>query len=107
MGVVWDRSFYHKTDLDRCIAEFPLYRKPDLTVVDAYNILTDGPRARSLQDVVKKEMQLLSKDMVALDVASAKILGESVENIEYIKIASDLGIGNSNLEELNIKRITL
>jgi uncharacterized protein (DUF362 family) len=107
MGVVWDRSFYHKTDLERCIAEFPLYRKPDLTVVDAYNILTDGPRARSLKDVVKKGMQLISKDMVALDVASAKILGEKVENINYIKFASDLGIGTSNLEALNIKRITL
>jgi uncharacterized protein (DUF362 family) len=107
MGVVWDRSYYHRTDLDRCIAEFPLYRKPDLTIVDAYNILTDGPRSRSLEDVVRKGMQLLSKDMVALDVASSKILGEKVENIKYIQIASDLGIGNSNLEELNLKRITL
>ncbi len=107
MGVVWDRGYYHRTDLDRCIAEFPLYRKPDLTIVDAYNILTDGPRSRSLKDVVRKEMQLLSKDMVALDVASSKILGEKVENIKYIKIANDLGLGTSNLEELNIKRITL
>jgi uncharacterized protein (DUF362 family) len=107
MGVVWDRLYYHRTDLERCIAEFPLYRKPDLTIVDAYNILTDGPRSRSLKDVVRKNMQLLSKDMVALDVASSKILGEEVENIKYIKIASDLGIGNSNLDELNIKRITL
>jgi len=107
MGVVWDRTFYHRTDLERCIAEFPLYRKPDLTIVDAYNILTDGPRARSLKDVVKKEMQLLSKDMVALDVAASKILGEPTENIKYIKIATDLGIGTDNLDELNTKRITL
>ncbi len=107
MGVVWDRFYYHRTDLDRCIAEFPLYRKPDLTIVDAYNILTDGPRVRSLKDVVKKEMQLLSKDMVALDVAASKILGEETGNIKYIKIASDLGVGNSNLDELNIKRISL
>ncbi len=107
MGVVWDRGYYHRTDLDRCIAEFPLYRKPDLTIVDAYNILTDGPRSRSLKDVVRKGMQLLSKDMVALDVASSKILGEKVENIKYIKIGSVLGLGTSNLEELNIKRITL
>jgi uncharacterized protein (DUF362 family) len=57
--------------------------------------------------VVKKEMQLLSKDMVALDVAASKILGEPTENIKYIKIASDLGVGNSNLDGLNIKRITL
>jgi len=107
MGIVWDRSYYHRTDLDRCIAEFPLYRKPDLTIVDAYNILTDGPRARSIEDVVNKKMQLLSKDMVALDVAASKILGEEAENIKYIKIGNDLGIGNSNLNEVNIKRIDL
>ena len=107
MGVIWDRSYYHRTDLDRCIAEFPLYRKPDLTIVDAYNILTDGPRSRSLKDVVRKSMQLLSKDMVALDAASSKILGEEAEDIKYIKIASDLGIGIGNLDELNVKRIVL
>ncbi len=107
MGVVWDRFYYHRTDLDRCIAEFPLYRKPDLTIVDAYNILTDGPRARSLDHVVNKKIQLIGKDMVALDVAASKILGEEVENIKYIKIGNDLGLGNSNLDELNIKRINL
>jgi len=107
MGVVWDRAYYHRTDLNRCIAEFPLYRKPDLTIVDAYNILTDGPRAKSLEHVVNKKMQLISKDMVALDAAASKILGEEVENITYIKIATDLGLGTSNLDEVNIKRIDL
>lgn len=107
MGVVWDRGYYHRTDLDRCIAEFPLYRKPDLTIVDAYNILTHGPRFHSMNDVVKKQMQLLSKDMLALDVASSKILGEETESIKYIKFAGDLGLGERNLEALNIKRIAL
>ena len=107
MGVIWDRHYYHRTDLNRCIAEFPLYRKPDLTIVDAYNILTDGPRAKSLDHVVNKKMQLISKDMIALDAAASKILGEEEENITYIKIANDLGLGTSNLEELNIKRIDL
>jgi uncharacterized protein (DUF362 family) len=107
MGVVWNRGYYHGTDLDRCIAEFPLYRKPDLTIVDAYNILTNGPRFRSMDDVVKKGVQLLSKDMVALDVAASKILGEEPGNIKHINYASELGIGNSNLDELSIKRIVL
>ena len=107
MGVIWDRHYYHRTDLDRCIAEFPLYRNPDLTIVDAYNILTDGPRAKSLDHVVNKKMQILGKDMVALDAAASKILGEEAKNIKYIKIANDLGLGTSNLDELNIKRIDL
>jgi uncharacterized protein (DUF362 family) len=107
MGVVWDRAYYHATDLHRCIAEFPLYRKPDLTIVDAYNILIDGPRSRSLEDVVRKNTQLLSKDMVALDVAAAKILGVEPSNIKYIGYASELGLGIGNLEELNVERIAL
>jgi uncharacterized protein (DUF362 family) len=52
-------------------------------------------------------MQLISKDMIALDVAASKILGEEAGNITYIKIASDLGLGTSNLDEINIKRIDL
>ncbi|MEO0292765.1 MAG: DUF362 domain-containing protein [candidate division WOR-3 bacterium] len=107
MGVVWDRFYYHRTDLDRCIAEFPLYRKPNLTVVDAYNVLKNGPRFRSMEDVLKKEIQLLGVDIVALDVASSKILGENPENIKYIIYGEKLGLGKTNLEELNIKRITL
>jgi uncharacterized protein (DUF362 family) len=107
MGVVWDRGYYHGTDLDRCIAEFPLYRKPDLTIVDAYNILTHGPQSRSLEDVVRKGIQLLSKDMVALDVAASKILGEKPGNIKHINYATELGLGISNLDELNVERIVL
>ncbi|MEI8348417.1 MAG: DUF362 domain-containing protein, partial [Pseudomonadota bacterium] len=36
MGVVWDRHFWHGNDLHQCIADFPMIRKIDLTVIDAY-----------------------------------------------------------------------
>ncbi len=45
MGVVWDRRFWHRNDLHQCIADFCLYRKPDLNIVDAYLVMTqNGPR---------------------------------------------------------------
>lgn len=45
MGVVWDRWYWHRNDLHQCIADFASFRKPDLTVVDAYNVMMrNGPR---------------------------------------------------------------
>ena len=53
MGVVWDRWYWHRNDLHQCIADFSSFRKPDLTVVDAYNVMKqNGPRGVSVNDVV-------------------------------------------------------
>lgn len=52
MGIVWDRGEWHSRDLHQCIADFATYRKPDLNVVDAYNVLQrHGPRGVSTADV--------------------------------------------------------
>ena len=48
MGIVYDRGFYHSNGLHQCIADFCLFKKPDLNVVDAYYVmLKNGPRGRS------------------------------------------------------------
>ncbi|MDY0221919.1 MAG: DUF362 domain-containing protein [Desulfobacterium sp.] len=36
---VWDRWYWHRNDLHQCIADFASFRKPDLTVMDAYNVM--------------------------------------------------------------------
>jgi uncharacterized protein (DUF362 family) len=50
---------------------------------------------------------LISKDIVAADAAAAKLFGYEPEDIPYIAIADEMGIGNKNLSELNIKRIKM
>jgi uncharacterized protein (DUF362 family) len=108
MGVVWDREFYHSNDLHRTIAEFCLYRKPDLNIVDAYYVLKKyGPRGTSKDDVMLVKNQLISTDIVASDTAAAKIFGMNPEDIQYIKIANDLKIGKMNLNEIKIKKISV
>jgi len=107
MGVVWDRRFYHRNDLHGCITEFCLYRKPDLNIVDAYYVmLRNGPNSRSKEDVTKKRMQLVSTDILAVDIASSKILGREPENIKYITYGKERGLGVTDLNKLNIKKIT-
>ena len=108
MGIVWDRRYWHRNDLHRCIAEFSGFRKPDLNVVDAYRVmLQNGPRGVSVDDTAVFRTQLLSTDIVAVDAAAAKIFGSEPKDIEYITIAEELGIGRATLDALNINRIKL
>jgi len=109
MGIVWDRGYWHSNNLNQCIADYALFqRKPALNVIDCYNVLVkNGPQGVSMEDVVQMKSQILTTDWVAGDTAGARMLGIPVEKIEYIPIASKMGLGNMNLESLNIKRIKM
>ncbi len=105
MGIVWDRLAYHSNDLDQCIADFCLYKKPDLNIVDAYRVMMkDGPQGSVQGNAVLKKTLLISEDLVAIDAAATKIFGMKPEEVRYIKVANELGIGNMNLNELKIKK---
>ncbi len=108
MGVVWDRGEWHANDLPQCIADFTTYRKPDLNVVDAYNVLQrHGPRGVSENDVVRQRSQLLTTDLVTADAAAAKLFGVEPDTVDYIRIAHAMGVGRKDLENLVIRRIVL
>lgn len=106
MGIIKNRMEYHLTGLDQCIADFCLYRKPDLNVVDAYRVLMShgpaGPTNPAAANVQLKKTLLLSQDIVAIDAAAAKIFGKEPDDIGYIKIGHAQKIGNMNLKELKI-----
>jgi uncharacterized protein (DUF362 family) len=108
MGIVWDREAFHRQNLDQCIADSCLYRKPALNVVDAWKVmLTGGPRGYSGSRYDEQRMLLLSTDMVAADAASAKILGKPIEGFGYIAKGEERGLGRSDLAKLNIRRLTM
>jgi uncharacterized protein (DUF362 family) len=108
MGIVWDRRFWHRNDLHQCIADFCLYRKPDLNIVDAYLVMTrNGPRGTSASDLALMKSLLISPDVVAIDAASALIFGKKPEDVGHIKIGHEMKIGTMNLDSLKIKRVAL
>jgi uncharacterized protein (DUF362 family) len=108
MGIVWDRREWHANDLHQCIADFAAYRKPDLNILDAYYVMKrNGPRGVSEEDIVTMKAQLISTDMVAIDVAGAKLFGIDPSEARYIQIAAQQNVGRANLDQLNIKRISL
>ncbi len=106
MGVVWNRGWWHFRGLHQCIADFATFRKPDLTVVDAYRVMkTNGPRGVSPEDTVLMKSLIASFDPVAADAASAKMFGINPADIYYIRRAHEMGVGTMDLSGLNIHRI--
>ena len=108
MGVVWDRWYWHRNDLHQCIADFASYRKPTLTVIDAYNVMKrNGPRGVSVNDVVPMKTQIVSTDLVAADAAAAKIFGTEPRDIRHIQLAAEMNLGRMDLGGLSINRIKM
>jgi uncharacterized protein (DUF362 family) len=109
MGVVWDRGYWHSNNLNQCIADYALFeKKPALNIIDCYNVMVKhGPMGVSKEDIVRMKSQIITTDWVAGDTAATKMLGVKTEKIEYIPIAHKMGLGNMNLDSLNIKRIKM
>jgi uncharacterized protein (DUF362 family) len=108
MGVVWDREFWHSNDLHQCIADFAAFRKPDLNIVDAYRVMKrNGPRGVSVADVATMKYQMIAKDIVAIDAASAKVFGIDPKQVKHIGLAELLGAGSSNIDAMKVNRISI
>ncbi|OPZ10501.1 MAG: hypothetical protein BWZ06_01893 [Bacteroidetes bacterium ADurb.BinA261] len=111
MGIVWDRGFFHANDLQQCIADACTYEKrPVLNIVDAYRLMkTSGPRGKSPADVVLSKGQFISQNIVAADTAAVNFFNQArempLERVKHITNAQELGLGTTNLDSLNIRRI--
>jgi uncharacterized protein (DUF362 family) len=108
MGCVWDRRTYHSNGLQTCIADFLYVKKPNLNIVDAYRVLTrNGPGGGNLADVNLMGSMIISPDIVAADSAAFALVGRSQGQVEYVRIASEAGLGQMDLSKLNISRLNV
>lgn len=106
MGIVWDRKFWHGNDLHQCIADYACQRQPDLNIVDAYRVMkANGPRGKSEDDIVTMKALLVAPNALVVDVAAAKLYGTKPEDVGYIKMAHEAGLGPIALDGLRINRI--
>jgi len=109
MGVVWDRRYWHLHDLHQCIADYATFsKKPTLNIIDAYRVLMkNGPRGTSEADVKLFQSQIISTDMVAADAAAISLFGKKPEDVRFMRIASDMNIGQIDLNKLKIARLNM
>jgi uncharacterized protein (DUF362 family) len=113
LGIVWDRQFFHRNDLQQCIADICLYpKKPVLNVVDAYRVLfQNGPQGKSAADSQVVKTLIASTDIVAADTAALQFFNQieklELEAVKHITIGESLKLGSTDLKSMNIKRIKI
>ncbi|MFA5264162.1 MAG: DUF362 domain-containing protein [Opitutaceae bacterium] len=108
MGVIWDRSFYHRADLHQCIADFVTFKRPTLNILDAYHpMFRNGPRGLTVEDLVEKRMLFACTDIVAIDAAAARVLDHDPADIRHIAMAAQHNVGIMDLSKVDVRRVKL
>jgi uncharacterized protein (DUF362 family) len=112
MGITWDMEQLHKIGLHQCIADINTIRKTDLVVMDAIRILTtNGPKGPGKTEDIGEV--IASTDIVAADAYAAAFFKHPKtgkpfrpEEIQFVKNAYDLGLGQINLSKVRVKKVT-
>jgi uncharacterized protein (DUF362 family) len=103
MGVVWDRHTWYRNDVHQCIADFAAFKKPVLSVVDAFAVIKkNGPRGMFAEDVEQMHKQFISADIVAIDAAVVKAFGEVPDSIRYVRLAKEANAGKYDVKKLDL-----
>lgn len=104
MGIVYDREYFHATDLNQAIAELNAYRRPDLIVMDAIKgIIDHGPVGPG--EIKEWDQVIFGFDPVAVDSYGADLFGVKPEDIKYLTIASKLGVGEIDLKKISVQKV--
>ena len=106
MGAVEGRKTWHVTGLHQCIADFSSFMKPTWAIVDATRCMTSkGPQGPS-EDMIYPQQVILSKDQVAADTVAALLFhNDPCAVVNYLAIARDMNIGETDISNMNIHRI--
>jgi uncharacterized protein (DUF362 family) len=104
MGINWDRQYFHRNGLHQCIADLSTAVKTNLIVMDATRILlTNGP---SGPGQTREERTIIAgTDPVAIDAYATTMLDRNPQDIDHIRFAYELGVGDMHLDRMNIKEI--
>ncbi|OPZ73125.1 MAG: hypothetical protein BWY83_00264 [bacterium ADurb.Bin478] len=106
MGVMGgDRGSIHNKFMTK-IVDINSALKPTLTIIDAYRVmLRNGPTGGSLADVAEKKTVIAGVDRVAVDAYGMTLFGVKPEQVEYLRLASERGLGQSDLTRVSIEEI--
>jgi len=109
MGLIWDRSLFHRVNIYQAIADLATAIKPDLTIVDATRVLTEGgpggPGKTAIPGKVVAGTDVVAVDSYSVTVASWYNKSFKGSNVKYIVYAAELGLGEIDTAKMTIKEV--
>jgi uncharacterized protein (DUF362 family) len=107
MGLIWDRGYLHRRDLDAAIAELGTVIKPDLTIIDATRALTTGgpggPGKTVILNTVVAGIDVVAVDSYTVGITQWYNRSFAGKNVKHIAAAANLGLGEIDTNKMNIK----
>ncbi|MRG93448.1 DUF362 domain-containing protein [Polyangium spumosum] len=88
-------------NIDVSIADLATFMQPTLTIVDAWRVLVrNGPQGGNIADAKEMRTVLASTDQVAADAWGCQLVGRSPEEIPYLKMGHERGLGTMHWRDL-------
>lgn len=105
-GILGGRRNRLHQDIHTSIVDLAQAVKPTITIVDATRVLMrNGPTGGNLSDVKSTNTILAGLDEVTLDTYATKFLDLKPDQIPYLAMAEERGIGSTSLKNTVIEEI--
>jgi len=105
-GVLGGRRNRLHQSIDLSIADLATFMRPTLTVIDAVRVLVrNGPQGGNIDDTREMNTVVASIDQVAADAWACQLIGQHRDNLPYLKMAHERGIGTMFWENLRVKEV--
>jgi len=92
-------------NLDRAMVDLTAFFKPTLTVLDAYRILArNGPQGGRVSDTKLVKTVVAGTDPVAVDAIGATFFDIRPQELLYLRLAQERGLGKFELEKIRIEK---
>ena len=97
-----DNKNIHLHGLHRPIAVLSGVVKPNLIIIDAINGEQGGAHGKHGHAVQGINLIICGTSLLSTDATAARLMGFSLENIDHLKIARDMGLGDFEDEMMGI-----
>ncbi len=105
-GVLGGRRNRLHQSIDVSIADLATFMRPSLVVVDATRVLVrNGPQGGNIDDTKVMNTVVATVDQVAADAYGCTLIGQHRDNIPYLKMGHERGLGTMYWENLRWKEV--
>jgi uncharacterized protein (DUF362 family) len=105
-GILGGRRNRLHQSIDVSIADLATFMRPSLVVIDAMRVLVrNGPQGGNIDDTKVMNTVIASVDQVAADAFACTLIGQHRDNLPYLKMGHERGIGTMFWENLRVKEV--
>jgi uncharacterized protein (DUF362 family) len=105
-GVLGGRRNRLHQNIDTSIADLATFMRPTLTVIDATRVLVrNGPQGGNIDDTRVMNTVVASVDQVAADAFACTLIGQHRDNLPYLKMGHERGLGTMFWETLRVAEV--